>query len=82
MKTKTRTAIRQLSEELVGEAGTRHALVRMLPTIGEPWEDSHPDPIPFEHAINGSTANDADAKISSDLAPPAEVTVSDGPRSQ
>ena len=48
MTTTTRNAIRQLSEELVGEAGTRHALIRMLPSIGEPWDDFHPDPVPFE----------------------------------
>ncbi|MEV1329891.1 hypothetical protein AB0J20_09985 [Micromonospora costi] len=73
MKTKTRTAIRQLSEELVGEAGTRHALIRMLPTVAEPWEDSHPDPIPFEIAINGGTASATAAAVSSDTAPLADA---------
>jgi hypothetical protein len=73
MKTKTRTAIRQLSEELVGEAGTRHALIRMLPTVAEPWDDSHPDPIPLESAINGGTASATAAEASSDTAPLAEA---------
>ncbi|MEU7619416.1 hypothetical protein AB0B27_25435 [Micromonospora rifamycinica] len=73
MKTKTRTAIRQLSGELVGEAGTRHVLIRMLPTVGEPWEDSHPDPIPLQDPIEGSAASAANAETSSDLASPAQV---------
>lgn len=48
MKTKARTAVRQLSDELVGEAGTRHALIRLLPTVAEPWDQPHPDPIPLD----------------------------------
>ncbi|MEV4830606.1 hypothetical protein AB0K25_20085 [Micromonospora sp. NPDC049257] len=73
MKTKTRTAIRQLSDELVGEAGTRHALIRMLSTVAEPWEDSHPDPIPLEIATNGGTASAPAAEVSSDTAPLPEA---------
>ncbi|MGC4755520.1 hypothetical protein [Micromonospora trifolii] len=73
MTTKTRTAIRQLSEEFVGEAGTRHALIRMLPTVAEPWEDSHPDPIPLEIVVNGGTASATAAEVPSDTAPPAEA---------
>lgn len=60
LTTTTRTAVRQLSEELVGEAGTRHALIRMLPSVGEPWDDSHPDPVPFEPE-EGSPAGSAEA---------------------
>ncbi|MET8090799.1 hypothetical protein [Micromonospora sp. NPDC005220] len=66
MKTKTRTAIRQLSEDFAGEAGTRHALIRMLPTVAEPWEDSHPDPIPLEIALNAGTSRATAAGVSSD----------------
>jgi hypothetical protein len=73
MKTTTRTAIRQLSEEFVGEAGTRHVLIRMLPTASEPWEDYHPDPIPFEHALAASPARTPDADNSSYLTPPTEA---------
>ncbi|HZU47931.1 MAG TPA: restriction endonuclease [Mycobacterium sp.] len=50
METKTRTAVRQLADEYVGEAGTRHVLVRILPTVGEPWDDSHPHPVPLGRA--------------------------------
>ena len=45
MKTETRTAVRQLSEEFVTELGARHALIRMLPAVSEPWEDEHPEPL-------------------------------------
>ncbi|MBQ3358473.1 MAG: hypothetical protein IJG47_06175 [Microbacterium sp.] len=39
----TRDALGRLSDELVGEAGTRHWLIRLLPSAPEPWEHGHPD---------------------------------------
>lgn len=69
MKSETRTAVRQLSDELVGEAGTKHAVIRMLPTVGQPWEESHPDPAPLDREIdregNGSDPS-TDASPSSE----------------
>lgn len=44
MATELRDAIARLGEELAGEAGTNHALVRILPTVAEPWDQTHPDP--------------------------------------
>jgi hypothetical protein len=68
MKTETRTAVRRLSDELVGEAGTRHALIRMLPTVAQPWEESHPDPVP----IDGETGYGA-ADVEASEAMPADT---------
>ncbi|WP_435748804.1 restriction endonuclease [Microbacterium sp. PMB16] len=34
----TRLRIGRLDDELVGEAGTRHVVIRLLPDIAEPWE--------------------------------------------
>lgn len=48
MGTETRTAIRQLEEGFATEVGSKHALIRILPTIAEPWDDTHPDPMPLE----------------------------------
>jgi hypothetical protein len=39
-----RNALATLSDELVGEAGTRHIVIRMLPGYKEPWETEHPEP--------------------------------------
>lgn len=39
-----RNGIGQLSDELVGEAGTRHMMLRLLPGAEEPWERNYPDP--------------------------------------
>ena len=36
VSTQTRNVVRQLSEERLGEAGTRHALIRLIPGFGEP----------------------------------------------
>ena len=41
----TRNVVRRLSDELVGEAGTRHALIRLIPGFGEPGEEQHPEPV-------------------------------------
>jgi hypothetical protein len=38
----TRYAIKQLADGLVGEAGTRHIIVRMLQHIPQPWDEEHP----------------------------------------
>lgn len=65
MATTTRTAIRQLSDELVGEAGTRHMLIRLLPTVAEPWDYAHPDPIPLESPTSGDETNAAESQLSS-----------------
>lgn len=46
IETRTRTAIRQLSDDFVSEVGTKHALIRLLSTASEPWEESHPEPTP------------------------------------
>ena len=56
METETRTAVRQLSDELVGQAGTRHLLIRILPTIAEPWDDNHPEPVPLGAGPDGTKA--------------------------
>jgi len=49
MRTEGRNAVRQLSDELIGEAGTRHVLIRMLPTTKQPWDETHPGPaMPLE----------------------------------
>ena len=39
-----RNALATLSDELVGEAGSRHSIIRILPGIQEPWEVEHPEP--------------------------------------
>lgn len=41
----TRDALGSLSRELAGEAGTGHVVIRVLPTMSEPWEMQHPDPV-------------------------------------
>jgi hypothetical protein len=38
-----RNAVRQYSDESVGEAGVVYVMVRLLPTVGQPWDDSHPE---------------------------------------
>jgi len=48
MESETRTAIRQLEEGFASELGSKHALIRMLPSVAEPWDDPHPDPIPLD----------------------------------
>lgn len=48
LETSTRTGVRQLSAELMSEAGTRHVLIRFLPTVAEPWDEPHPDPVPVD----------------------------------
>ena len=40
-----RNVIGQLSDEWVSEEGSRHIIMRALPTAPEPWEQEHPDPI-------------------------------------
>lgn len=44
MHVQYRNALATLSDELVGEAGTRHSIIRVLPGIREPWEAEHPEP--------------------------------------
>lgn len=63
METETRTAVRQLSDELVGQAGTRHALIRILPTVDEPWNEHHPDPVPLDREPSdaGAELDDSDS---------------------
>lgn len=48
LETETRTGVRQLADELRGEAGTRHVLIRLLPRANEPWDDPHPEPLPVD----------------------------------
>jgi hypothetical protein len=43
--TEFRDAVRQYADESVGESSDPvYVLVRILPTIAEPWEDQHPEP--------------------------------------
>lgn len=51
VETETRTSIGQLSDEFAGEAGTRHVMIRLLPTVQEPWEQSHPTAIPLREPV-------------------------------
>jgi len=39
-----RNAVRQYSDQSVGEAGAVHVMVRLLLTVGQPWDDMHPEP--------------------------------------
>lgn len=52
VETRSRTGLGRLSDELTGEAGTRHILVRLLADIGEPWEVY---PGPFEPLDDGES---------------------------
>jgi hypothetical protein len=38
-----RNAVRQYSDESVGEAGSVYVMVRLLPTVGQPWDDLLPE---------------------------------------
>lgn len=51
MRSENRTAVRQLADGLVGEDGARHALVRMVPTVAQPWDEQHPEPIPLRREL-------------------------------
>jgi hypothetical protein len=43
--TEFRDAVRQYVDESIGESSDPvYVLVRILPTIAEPWEDPHPEP--------------------------------------
>lgn len=40
-----RTAVRQFSDDsMPDESGPVYVVVRILPTIGQPWDDGHPEP--------------------------------------
>ncbi len=40
-----RTAVRQFSDDSVpDDSGPIYVVVRLLPTIGQPWDDGHPEP--------------------------------------
>jgi hypothetical protein len=41
----TRDALGSLSHELAGGAGTGHVIIRVLPTMSEPWDMEHPEPV-------------------------------------
>ncbi|WP_341955945.1 restriction endonuclease [Microbacterium sp. LWH13-1.2] len=41
----TRLRIGRLDDELLGEAGTRHVVIRLLPDIAEPWEPVQTRPV-------------------------------------
>jgi hypothetical protein len=43
----TRTAIKRLVDGYVGPDGASYALVRMLPSTPEPWDEDHPQPTPL-----------------------------------
>lgn len=44
IRTETRDAVRQYTDESIGDAGPVYVMVRLLPGVAEPWNDSHPEP--------------------------------------
>ncbi|GAA3537143.1 hypothetical protein GCM10022235_00740 [Kribbella ginsengisoli] len=44
IRTEVRNAVRQYTDESVSETGPVYVMVRMLPTIEEPWDQEHPPP--------------------------------------
>ena len=44
IRTETRDAVRQYSDESLGDNGSVYVMVRLLPRVTEPWDDGHPAP--------------------------------------
>ena len=44
IRTETRDAVRQYTDESLGDNGPVYIMVRLLPGVAEPWDDGHPAP--------------------------------------
>lgn len=45
VRLETRDSIGQLSDELVGDSGLRHLLIRLYESAPQPWDQPQPDPV-------------------------------------